>query len=274
MQMLADLTLGRYIVAESPIHRLDPRVKMAGAAVVLALVIALRSWPAYVVLSALLVLAASAAGLGFAFVVRNVLSLRWLLVVVFLMHGLLGAGEPLVGWLPWVTREGLSTGGFFAWRVALMVTGAGLLTATTSPVDLGDALERLLRPLAWVRIPVHELAMIAVIALRFVPTLLEEARRIMKAQQGRGASFEGGLVAKARGALPVLVPLFASAFRRADELALAMDARCYRGAAGRTKYVELRLDGRDAAALALIALSLIAVLAVARFLPATQGGIS
>ena len=114
--------------------------------------------------------------------------------------------------------------------------------------------------------------MIAVIALRFVPTLLEEAHRIMKAQQGRGASFEGGLIAKARSALPILVPLFASAFRRADELALAMDARCYRGAAGRTKYVELRLDGRDAAALALIGLSLVAVIIVSRSVPALMGG--
>ena len=146
------------------------------------------------------------------------------------------------------------------------------MTATTSPVDLGDALERLLRPLAWLRFPVHELAMIAVIALRFVPTLLEEAHRIMKAQQGRGASFEGGLIAKARSALPILVPLFASAFRRADELALAMDARCYRGAAGRTKYVELRLDGRDAVALALITVALFAVVVVSLAMPSATGG--
>ncbi len=272
MQMLADLTLGRYIVADSPIHRLDPRVKMAGAAVVLALVITLESWPAYALLSVMLIATAGFARLGPAFVFRNVLSLKWLLVVVFLMHGLLGTGKAIAPWLPWITLEGLATGGFFAWRVALMVTGAGLLTATTSPVDLGDALERLLRPLAWLRFPVHELAMIAVIALRFVPTLLEEAQRIMKAQQGRGASFEGGLIAKARSALPILVPLFASAFRRADELALAMDARCYRGAAGRTKYVELRLDGRDAAALALIALSLAAVIIVSRAVLASPGG--
>ncbi len=272
MQMLADLTLGRYIVADSSIHRLDPRVKMAGAAVVLALVIALESWQAYAVLSIMLLAVAGVARLGAAFVLRNVLSLRWLLVVVFVMHGLLGVGRAIAPWLPWITWEGLATGGFFAWRVALMVTGASLLTATTSPVDLGDALERLLRPLAWLRFPVHELAMIAVIALRFVPTLLEEARRIMKAQQGRGASFDGGLIAKSRSALPILVPLFASAFRRADELALAMDARCYRGAVGRTKYVELRLDGRDATALALIALALAAVVVVSRTAPAATGG--
>jgi len=264
MRMLADLTLGRYIVADSPVHRLDPRVKMAGAVGVLALVIGLQSSAAYLLLSLLLLVVAGVAHLGPLFVLRNILSLRWLLVVVFVMHGLLGTGRPVTTWLPWVTFEGLATGGFFAWRVALMVTGAGILTATTSPVDLGDALERLLRPFAWLRLPVHELAMIAVIALRFVPTLLEEARRIMKAQQGRGASFEGGLVAKARGALPILVPLFASAFRRADELALAMDARCYRGAAGRTKYVELRFDARDAVALALILASLAGVIAAAR----------
>jgi energy-coupling factor transport system permease protein len=245
---------------------------MLGAVGIIALVVALQSWPAYVVLSVLLLVAHGVAGLGPAFVVRNVLSLRWLLIVVFVMHGLLGTGEPVVRWLPWLSREGLTTGGFFAWRVALMVVGAGLLTATTSPVDLGDAIERVLRPLAWLKVPVHELAMISVIALRFVPTLLEEASRIMKAQQGRGASFEGGLIAKARGALPILVPLFASAFRRADELALAMDARCYRGAVGRTKYVELRLAWRDAVALGVMAAAVAAVLIAARMGPSLIGG--
>ncbi len=263
MPMLADLTLGRYVVARSPVHRLDPRMKMLAAAAVVALVVALVSWQAYLLLSALVVACTIAAGLGVGFIVRNILSLRWLLLVVFLMHGLLAEGEPVASWIPWVTADGLRTGGFFAWRVALMVATAGLLTATTSPVDLGDAIERLLRPFAWLRLPVHELAMITVIALRFVPTLLEEARRIVKAQQGRGASFEGGLIAKARGALPVLVPLFASAFRRADELALAMDARCYRGAVGRTKYIELRLARRDAVAAAIVLIACAAALALA-----------
>ncbi|MCD4690111.1 energy-coupling factor transporter transmembrane protein EcfT [bacterium] len=271
--MLADLTLGRYIVADSPVHRLDPRVKMLGALALLAAVLSLQSWLAYGLLSALLLVLAAVARLTPSFVVRNILSLKWLMVVVFVMHGVLADGTPVVDWLPWLTREGLTTGGFFAWRVALMVTGASTLTATTSPVDLGDALERLLGPLAWLRVPVHELAMISVIALRFVPTLLEEARRIMKAQLGRGASFDGGLDAMAKSALPILVPLFASAFRKADELALAMDARCYRGAAGRTKFIELRFAGRDALAIVFVAAGLTAAFLLARVEAVLLGGL-
>jgi energy-coupling factor transport system permease protein len=129
-------------------------------------------------------------------------------------------------------------------------------------VDLGDALERLLRPMERIGLPVHELAMVSVIALRFVPTLLDEARRIIKAQMGRGASFGGGLVARARSAVPVLVPLFASAFKRADDLALAMDARCYRGAAGRTRYVELSFTRSDFIALLIVGAAIACTIAI------------
>lgn len=262
MSLLADLTLGRYYPTGSVVHRLDPRVKMVGALAVLVTVLITESPIAYAFLTLLLFFVVAGSGLSAGFLWRNLSSLRWLLVVVFVMHGLLSGGEPLFAALPWLTREGLLTGGVFAWRVALMVTVATVLTATTSPVDLGDALERLLRPMERLGLPVHELAMVSVIALRFVPTLLDEARRIIKAQMGRGASFGGGLIARARSAVPVLVPLFASAFRRADDLALAMDARCYRGAAGRTKYVELSLTRSDVIALLIVGAAVACTIAI------------
>lgn len=230
-------------------HALDPRVKMAGAVAILVVTLLTEEPAAYVFLSVVLVSLVVAAKLRPRLLLRNVASLKWLLGIVLVMHGIVTKGPPLFDFLPWLSREGLLLGAVFAWRIALMVSTATLLTATTSPVDLGDGLEKLLAPLSRAGAPVHELAMISVIALRFVPTLLDEANRIIKAQVGRGARFDGGLVARARSAVPVLVPLFTSAFRRADELALAMDARCYRGAEGRTKYVELKLTGRDVVAL-------------------------
>ena len=245
MSLLADLTLGRFYPTGSAVHRLDPRVKMLGAFALLIAVLLTESPWAYAFMTVSIVGFVLASRFTVSFLWRNLASLKWLLVVVFIMHGVLTKGTPLFEALPWLTREGLVVGLVFAWRVGIMVSVATVLTATTSPVDLGDGIERLLRPLERLRLPVHELAMVSVIALRFVPTLLDEARRIMKAQMGRGASFEGGMVARAKSAVPILVPLFASAFRRADDLALAMDARCYRGAVGRTRYVELKLDWSD-----------------------------
>lgn len=235
-------------------HRLDPRVKMLGAFALLVAVLLTQSPWAYAFMTVSIVGLVLVSRFTVSFLWRNLASLKWLLVVVFIMHGLLTKGTPVLAAVPWLTREGLLVGVVFAWRVGIMVSVATVLTATTSPVDLGDGIERLFRPLERLRLPVHELAMVSVIALRFVPTLLDEARRIMKAQMGRGASFEGGMIARAKSAVPILVPLFASAFRRADDLALAMDARCYRGAAGRTRYVELKLDWADVAGLLVVGL--------------------
>jgi energy-coupling factor transport system permease protein len=266
MDFLADLTLGRYYPTGSAVHRLDPRVKMIGAFAVLISVLLTESPYAYGFVSVALVLLIAASGLSAGFLWRNLASLRWLLIIVFFMHGFLTRGEPVLSAVPWITREGLVLGGVFAWRVALMVSVATVLTATTSPVDLGDGIERLLRPMQRIGLPVHELAMVSVIALRFVPTLLDEARRIIKAQMGRGASFGGGPVARARSAVPILVPLFASAFRRADDLALAMDARCYRGAVGRTRYVELALTRRDVWALLIVGMAIACTIAISSWL--------
>jgi energy-coupling factor transport system permease protein len=252
MGFLSDLTLGRYYPTGSAIHRLDPRVKMLGAFGILISILVTDSPMAYGFLTVGLIGIIAASRLSPAFLWRNLLSLRWLLIIVFVMHGVLTPGEPIFAAVPWISREGLLIGGIFAWRVGLMVSVAAALTATTSPVDLGDGIERLLQPAERVGVPVHELAMVSVIALRFVPTLLDEAHRIIKAQIGRGASFSGGPIARAKSAVPILVPLFASAFRRADDLALAMEARCYRGAIGRSRYVELVLGRQDIAALVIV----------------------
>lgn len=265
MSFLNDLTVGRYYALDSPVHRLDPRVKLVGALALLVAALLTQRPLAYLFLSVVLGLLLAAARLRPGFLLRNAASLKWLLIIVVVMHAFLTKGTPLFEAFPRLSREGLAQGGVFAWRIGLMISTASLVTATTSPVDMGDAIEKLLGPLSRIGVPVHELAMISVIALRFVPTLLDEARRIIKAQQGRGARFDGGLVARARSAVPILVPLFASAFRRADELALAMDARCYRGAVGRTKYVELVLKGRDYAGLAAVGIVVLCTLAISNW---------
>jgi len=262
MSLVNEFALGRYYTTDSVVHALDPRVKMVGTLAVLAATIATQDPRAYLFLTVSLAAIAAAARLRPVFLLRNLASLRWLVVIVFLAHGFFTPGAPLFDAIPRFTREGAILGGVFAWRIALMVTGATILTATTSPVELGDGLEKLLGPLSRIGVPVHEIAMISVIALRFVPTLLDETSRIIKAQVGRGARFDGGLIARARSAVPILVPLFASALHRADDLALAMDARCYRGAEGRTKYIELRLTGRDAAGLVAAALIVLCTLAI------------
>jgi energy-coupling factor transport system permease protein len=265
MGFLSDLTLGRYYPTGSVLHRLDPRVKMIGAVALLVVVLLTQSPWSYLFVTAVLLALVLAARLRPGLLLRNAGSLKWLLLVVFVMHAFFTKGTPLFDALPRLSREGVAIGAIFAWRIGLMVSMATLLTSTTSPVDLGDGLERLFGPLSRVGLPVHELAMISVIALRFVPTLLDEAGRIIKAQVGRGARFEGGLVARARSAVPILVPLFASAFRRADDLALAMEARCYRGAVGRTKYVELVLRARDVWAFLTVALVVLCTLAISNW---------
>lgn len=264
MSFLADLTLGRYYESASTLHSLDPRVKMVGGLAILVAVLLTESAGAYLFLTVAVLAMVAAAGLSLGFVWRNVWSLKWLLAIIFVMHALLAEGTPIVSWFPRFTVEGILMGAMFAWRIGLMVSVASIVTATTSPVDLGDGVEKLLGPLNRVGVPVHELAMISVIALRFVPTLLDEAVRIMKAQMGRGASFEGGPIARAKSAVPILIPLFTSAFRRADDLALAMDARCYRGAVGRTKYAELKLGANDTTGFIVAGLIVACTIAISR----------
>ncbi|MDZ7393790.1 MAG: energy-coupling factor transporter transmembrane protein EcfT [candidate division KSB1 bacterium] len=254
MAVLQDITLGQYYPSNSLVHRLDPRAKLVASVVLMSGLLLTDSLPLTVAWGMLAVALVVAARLPVGLVLRNLRAFVWLFLLTMVVHSFFTGGTPLVrlpvlGWK--LTWEGVEKGLLYSFRLGLLVVMAALLTLTTSPIELTDGLERLLRPLRRLGVPVHELAMMMSLALRFVPTLLEEADRLQKAQVSRGASFEGSLVQRARSVVPLVVPLFVSAFRRADELALAMDARCYRGGEGRTCYHLLRLKPVDYLALVL-----------------------
>ena len=208
----------------------------------------------YVIPLAYLLLASRLSGLSAKRLLKSVKPLRFLLILTFVLNLFFSAGTTV--WVDWgflrITQEGFLTAVHFSMRLVFLVAGTSLLTLTTSPVALSDGLEKLLSPLKVIRFPAHELAMMMSIALRFIPTLIEETDKIMSAQKARGADFESGnIIQKAKALIPILVPLFISAFRRADELAVAMECRCYHGGEGRTKLHVLQYEGRDYLALVL-----------------------
>ncbi len=251
--MLAGRSIGQFYPAKSPLHELDPRAKIVASAVLVFGLFLVDSIAGFLVVSvavAALVLASGVPAGSFLAMLRPVAFIVALTVVFQVFFSREGATLFEWGVLE-VHAGGLLTAFFLALRILLLVSAAGLLTATTPPVALADALEDLLSPLKKLRFPAHEVAMMMTIALRFIPTLQEEARKVIEAQAARGADFsEGGLVRRARAMLPVLVPLTVGAFRRADELAEAMESRGYRGGEGRTRYRELRFRARDGLAIA------------------------
>jgi len=257
MRLLSDITLGRYVPLDSVVHRLDPRAKLIAAlALMVALVIARGFLPLFG-FAGFLVLVVLLSQLPIRFVFRSLRPFLWLFAFTLLLHAFLTPGRPLLSFSTGeitLTVEGLKLGAFFAFRLALLILGASLVTLTTSPIDLTDGLESLLSPFRKVGLPAHELAMMMTIALRFVPTFIDEAERLRKAQLARGASFSGGPIRKIKSLVPLLVPLFLSAFRRADQLALAMESRCYRGGEGRTAFTLLKFRARDYLALSCVLL--------------------
>ena len=264
--MLKDITLGQYYPGDTLVHRLDPRTKLILTLIYIAALFTAIVYAGY----ALVVLFLAVSILISRIRLRNILSGLKPLIVIVLITGILNLfytkGEHLLVhfWRISIYWEGVETAVFMALRIMLLIAGTLLLTYTTSPLQLTDGLESLLNPLKKIHVPVHELAMMMSIALRFIPTLIEETDKIMSAQRARGADFEtGGLIAKAKAMLPLLIPLFVSAFRRADELATAMECRCYHAGEGRTRMKELHFAARDAVALVLCA-ALIAVMAVLR----------
>lgn len=268
--MFKNFTLGQYFPGNSPIHRLDPRTKILLMIFYIVIVfmvqkIALFLLPAVFVFAATLL-----AEIPLNYLVRSLRPLKWLIVFMFILNVLLSPGERVLFeyWKIRVTLEGLRQAVFISLRLILLVSGTSLMTLTTTPIALTDGLERLLSPLKKVKFPAHELAMMMTIALRFIPTLMEEADKIMKAQLARGADFEtGGIIKRAKGMIPILVPLFISAFRRADELAMAMESRCYHGGEGRTRMRVLKFMPKDAvAALTVTALGAM-ILIAQRLLP-------
>lgn len=260
--MTGNITLGQFVPGDSAVHRLDPRTKILAMIAYIVLVFLVQSMAAFAVPFLFVALALLLSGVPLSYVWSSLKPMRWLIAFMFLINLFFTQGERVLfsWWIVRVTAEGVRQAVFISLRLILLVAGTSLLTLTTSPIALTDGLERLLKPLARIRFPAHELAMMMTIALRFIPTLLEETDRIRKAQMARGADFEsGGLIARARAMVPILVPLFVSAFRRADELAMAMESRCYHGGEGRTRMREPRLARRDLYAAGTVALFLAAV---------------
>ena len=246
--MLKDITLGKYMPGNTVVHRLDPRTKILLTTAYIAMIFLVSSPLWYVVPLLYIVLAARLAGLSFKQLLKTVKPLRVLLILTFVLNLFFSGGTTV--WVRWgivtITQEGVLLAVHFSMRLVFLVVGTSILTLTTSPVALSDGIEILLKPLKVVHFPAHELAMMMTIALRFIPTLIEETDKIMKAQQARGADFESGnLIARAKAMVPLLVPLFVSAFRRAGELAMAMEARCYHGGEGRTRLRVLRFTRED-----------------------------
>lgn len=254
--MLKNIAIGQYYNTGSPVHLLDPRVKLILTAAFITMVFFVQNYWGYAVLFVFVCFLSMLANVPPKVLLKTLKPLLYIIIFTFILNLLFMQGKTVIfsWWIIRITEEGLNQAVFMALRLLFLVCGASFLTLTTSPIELTDALERLMKPLTVFRFPAHELAMMMSIALRFIPTLLDEADKIMKAQASRGADFESGnLMQRAKNMLPLLVPLFVSAFRRADELALAMESRCYRGGTGRTRMKILKLGMRDAAATLFIA---------------------
>ncbi len=264
--MIRDITIGQYYPAKSVLHRLDPRTKFLGTLGFLISVFLFHTFLGYAVATAFLVAMIAISKVPVKFMFKGLKAIVMILLITVVFNIILTPGEVLWRFgIIKVTREGLVLAGKMAIRLVYLVIGSSIMTLTTTPNQLTDGLERLLRPLNKIRVPVHEIAMMMSIALRFIPILVEETDKIMRAQMARGADFEtGGVIQRAKNMIPLLVPLFVSAFRRANDLAMAMEARCYRGGTGRTKMKPLKYANIDYRAYAIVILYFV-IMMVLRF---------
>ena len=244
---MRDITLGQYFPADSVIHRLDPRVKILSLIAYIVLIFCTFNFVSLAFLAAVVLLIVLLSKVPLKMYLKSLKVIIVIVAITSLLNLFYGTGEPIFQWgFIKVTWEGVKNAILVCVRIICLILFSSVLTFTTSPTDLTDALERLMKPLTIFHIKVHEIAMMMTIALRFVPTLLEETDKIMAAQKARGADMEsGGLITRIKALVPILVPLFVSAFRRAYELAVAMECRCYRGGEGRTRMKQLRLAKRD-----------------------------
>ncbi|ESE31312.1 cobalt transport protein [Eubacterium brachy ATCC 33089] len=256
--MIRDITLGQYYQAESIIHRLDPRVKMIGTLIYIITLFIFNTFLGFAFAALCLFGIVRTSKVPFKFIVKGLKPIFFIIIFTFVLNMFMIRGEVLVKfWIFEITKEGLREAMIMAIRLILLILGSSMLTLATKPINLTDGIERLLSPFKKIGFPAHEIAMMTTIALRFIPTLLEETDKIMKAQQARGADFEtGNILHRAKQMIPILVPLFISAFRIAQDMAMAMEARCYRGGENRTRMKEMKYEKRDGIAAVAIVLFL------------------
>ncbi len=267
--MLKDITIGQYLPGESFMHKLDPRTKILLSLLFIACLFTINKFTGYIAVVILLAIVIAVARIPLRYIFNGLKPIMFLVLLTAVLNIFMvkGTQETLIykiGFLS-VYQEGINIAGFMAIRLILLIMGTSILTLTTSPIELTDGIEKLLRPMG--KEIAHELAMMMTIALRFIPTLMDETDKIMKAQKARGADFEnGGIIQKAKNLVPLLVPLFISSFRRADELAMAMEARGYRGGAGRTRMKVLKFTYKDIIAFAIFSLLIIWSIAIRFFI--------
>jgi energy-coupling factor transport system permease protein len=265
--MLRDITIGQYYPSGSVLHRMDPRFKIIATITYLSGLFIINSLFAYLPILLFLAIVIKISRVPISYVLRGLKPILLIILFTVSINLFLTPGETMISfWFFKITFEGLRQAVFMASRLMLLITGSSMMTFTTSPIELTDGIEALLGPLKKIGVPAHEIAMMMTIALRFIPTLLEETDKIMKAQMARGTDFEtGSLIKRAKNLVPILVPLFISAFRRADELAMAMESRCYKGGEGRTRMKTLRLSKIDFTGMFFILVYLLVVLMVNQY---------
>ena len=264
--MLRDITLGQYYQTKSYIHDLDPRVKLGGTVLYIISLFCFKNYLGYLIAALFLALVVKLSHVPFRFMVKGMKAILMLLMITVMFNLFLTPGTPVVTLRQLtITAERIRMARTMMARLTLLVTGSSLMTLTTTPNNLTDGMEKMMSPLKVIKVPVHEVAMMMSIALRFIPILMEETDKIMKAQTARGADFEhGNLLARAKALVPLLVPLFISAFRRANDLAMAMEARCYRGGEGRTKMKPLIYKKKDFLAYAGLVVYMVVSIVVGR----------
>ncbi|MCR5338059.1 MAG: energy-coupling factor transporter transmembrane protein EcfT [Lachnospiraceae bacterium] len=266
--MIREITIGQYYQADSVLHRLDPRVKLIATIIYIISLFLYREPVPFLLAGIFLAACVILSKVPFFYIIRGLKTIVILMLITAVFNMFLTPGETLVTfWKLTITKEGLKAAVYMAIRLVMLIIGSSLMTLTTTPTQLTDAMEQLMRPLQKIKVPVHEIAMMMSIALRFIPILLEETDKIMKAQMARGADFESGNVIKRiKAMVPILVPLFISAFRRANDLAMAMEARCYQGGVGRTKMKPLKYHLRDTASYLILIAYLVLVVVTGKFL--------
>ncbi len=267
--MLRDITLGQYFIGNSVIHRIDPRMKILLTIAFITMLFIVKNFIGFAVAIVFVFAVIFLSKIPLKLVVKGVKPIVPLIIFTSLLNMFFISGKTLfeIGFLK-ITVEGLNLAIFMSVRIILLIMGTSMLTYTTSPIALTDAIERLLNPLKKIKFPAHEMAMMMTIALRFIPTLIEETDKIMSAQKARGADLESGnLIQRAKALIPILIPLFVSAFMRAGELAMAMECRCYQGGQGRTRMRELHYSKLDVYSAIIMAISIVLIVLINIFVP-------